>query len=409
MTQPDAKPSGGERMPERFTTQGATRRIYLALTFLFIALCVIGAGHWYVARRLGDLPGIEPPLDVALGLLVGLLGVLAIAPRIARRLLGVRDLRFVAWIGAIWMGFFFYLLHLFGASDLLLLVLGVGRAPHAATQVVAVSLAALALVAGGLLSVARGPYIRRVEVELERWPRELDGFRITQITDLHLSLTAGRGFAEKVTRLCNATDPDLIAVTGDLVDGGIRELSDAVAPLSGLRARYGVFFVTGNHEHYAGAKKWARKVTGLGMRVLRNQHVTIGDGEAKFHLAGTNDRMSGQYRAGGGEDLPAALEGIDPDSPVLLLAHNPETFEEAAARGVDLQLSGHTHGGQLFPFQYLVRLRTRFIAGFYRLGNSRLYVSRGTGYWGPPMRVLAPSEITVLILKPLARPAEGLS
>jgi len=216
---------------------------------------------------------------------------------------------------------------------------------------------------------------------------------------VHLSLTAGRRFAEKVTRLCNGLEPDLIAVTGDLVDGGVRELSEAAAPLAGLRARRGVFFVTGNHEHYSGAGKWARKVSELGMQVLRNRHVTIGEGEARFHLAGTNDRMSGQFRAGGGEDLPAALQGTEPGLAVILLAHNPETFEEAAARGVDLQVSGHTHGGQLWPFHYLVRLAIPFVAGRYRRGAAELYVSRGTGFWGPAMRLGAPAEITEIVLR----------
>ncbi len=408
MTEANANRPGGEPVPARGTPEGATRRIYLALAFLAIALSVIGTGHWYVARRLGELPGIESPWQTALGLLVGLLGVLAIAPRIARRVLGVRDVRPLAWLGAVWMGVFFYLLHLFGLSDVILLVVGIDRTPHGAAQAVAVSLATGALVLGGTLSMATGPHIRRVQVALERWPQALDGFRIVQISDVHLSLTAGPRFAEKITRLCNELDPDLIAVTGDLVDGGVRELSEAAAPLAELRARHGVFFVTGNHEHYAGAGKWARKVTELGMQVLRNRHVTIGEGEATFQLAGTNDRMSGQYRAGGGEDLPGALEGTRPGLPVVLLAHNPKTFEEAAARGVDLQLSGHTHGGQLWPFNLLVRLQTRFIAGVYRVGRSQLYVSRGTGYWGPPMRVFAPAEITEVSIKRLARSEFGL-
>ena len=409
MKQATANPPSSEPVPARSTPEGATRRIYLALTFLAIALSVIGAGHLYVAKRLKELPGVEAPWQGALGLLVGLLGVLAIAPRIARRVLGMRDVRPVAWVGAIWMGVFFYLLHLFGLSDLALLALGIDREPHAATQAVAVSLATGVLVLVGILSMATGPRVRRAQIALPGWPCALDGFRIVQISDVHLSLTAGRRFAEKITRLCNGLDPDLIAVTGDLVDGGVHELAEAVAPLAELRARHGVFFVTGNHEHYSGAGKWARRVTELGMKVLRNRHVTIGEQGAAFHLAGTNDRMSGRYRAGGGEDLPAALEGARPGLPVVLLAHNPATFKDAAGRGVDLQLSGHTHGGQLWPFGLLVRLQTRFIAGLYRLGHSQLYVSRGTGYWGPPMRVGAPAEITEIEIKRLADTTSPLS
>ncbi len=351
-----------------------------------------------MAVRLSAAPWIEPPLDAVLKASVALLGVLAIAPRLVGRLLGLPDVRVVAWPGVIWMGAFFYLLILFGAADIVIGLAQIDRSAARPIQATWVPAAATALVVAGVLSALRPPSVRRVEVKLSRWPPDLDGFRIVQISDLHLGVIAGRRFAQRVAARCNVLKPDIIAITGDLVDGNVRELRDAVAPLAGLEAAHGVFFVTGNHDHYSGAKPWARKLTRMGIEVLRNRHVTIKKGDAAFYLAGTNDRSSGRYRPGPGQDLEKALEQTQPDMPVILLAHDPETFKQASVRNVDLQLSGHTHGGQLWPFGFFVRFRTRFIAGLYRSGDSQLYVSRGTGFWGPPMRVLSPAEITELVI-----------
>jgi hypothetical protein len=193
--------------------------------------------------------------------------------------------------------------------------------------------------------------------------------------------------------------PDLVAVTGDLVDGSVAHLANEVAPFRELRARHGVFFVTGNHDYYSGADDWVAMARSLGMRVLRNERVTIGEAGAAFELAGVEDHHARLVSETHAEDLPRALEGRDPARPVVLLAHDPSTFKRASALGVDLQLSGHTHGGQIFPFGLLVRLAVPFVAGLYERGGSLLYVSRGTGFWGPPMRLLAPAEITELVIR----------
>jgi predicted MPP superfamily phosphohydrolase len=158
--------------------------------------------------------------------------------------------------------------------------------------------------------------------------------------------------------------------------------------------------VTGNHDHYSGVEPWSETIAGMGMRVLRNEHVVLEDRGERFVLAGVDDHRSGQMPGdGGGEDLAAALAGIDSELPVLLLAHDPSTFKRAHARGIDLQLSGHTHGGQIWPFRYLVRMAIPFVDGLHRIGRAVLYVSRGTGFWGPPMRLGAPAEITELVLR----------
>jgi hypothetical protein len=190
-----------------------------------------------------------------------------------------------------------------------------------------------------------------------------------------------------------------VVVTGDLVDGSARRLAAEVAPFAGLRARYGVFFVTGNHDHYSGADSWAEVVRGLGIRVLRNERVEIGPPGESFDLVGVDDHHA-HLVGGGREDLARALAGRDPARPAVLLAHDPATFTRARRAAIDLQLSGHTHGGQIWPFVWFVRLATPYVAGRYRDGRAQLYVSRGTGFWGPPLRLGSPAEITEIVVRP---------
>jgi uncharacterized protein len=254
-------------------------------------------------------------------------------------------------------------------------------------------------VAAGMLE-ARGEHeVVDVEVRLAKLPRALDGFTIVQLTDLHVGMTIDRAFVQRVVDRANRLSPDLIALTGDLVDGTVEHLRDDFAPLGGLRARHGVFAITGNHEYYAGADPWIAELTRLGVRCLRNERVTIGDGDASFDLAGVDDHGASRW-PGHGEDMAAAVAGRDPARALVLLAHQPRQVWRAARHGVDLQLSGHTHGGQIWPWHYIVRIQQRgLLAGRYQIGATQLYVSRGCGYWGPPVRVLAPLEITRVILR----------
>src|SRR5262249_20380248 len=229
-------------------------------------------------------------------------------------------------------------------------------------------------------------------------PRSLAGYRIAQITDLHVGPTIGRAYLEDIVQRVNALEPDLVAVTGDLVDGSVEQLGPHVEPIAQLRAPDGVFFVTGNHEYFVrGLEKWLDFLRARGVRVLRNERVSI-RGSHGFDLVGIDDLTAKSYGRGHGADLERALAGRQHDKPVVLLAHQPRQVKDAVAHGVDLQLSGHTHGGQIFPFSLLVRLFEPFLAGGFKLGQTQLYVSRGTGYWGPPMRLGAPSEITLIEL-----------
>jgi len=255
-----------------------------------------------------------------------------------------------------------------------------------------------ASVARGMVSALGSHEVVDVEIALPKLPRELDGFTIVQLSDLHVGLTIDREFVQRVVDRTNALSPDLVALTGDLVDGNVEDLRGEAAPLGQLRARHGVFAVTGNHEYYSGADPWIAELTRLGARYLRNERVSIGQGAASFDLAGVDD-----YTARGdghGEDLAAATGGRDPSRALVLLAHQPRQVRRAARHGVDLQLSGHTHGGQIWPWHYIVKIQQGgLLAGRYEHEGTQLYVTRGCGYWGPPVRLLAPLEITRVILR----------
>lgn len=381
------------------------RRAALITALLSVLLTVLVGGHLYLAQRLVFDLDLTTPLRNVLLAVIALLGGTLIAQPIGERLLPVRRARLIAWPASLWMGFAFLTLMLLVVSDVLWAMHGAALPPgmDAAALARLRALAVVALAAGagavGVRGALRAPLVRRLELTLDRWPRALDGFRIVQLSDLHLGPILDRRFAERVVAQCNALTPDLIAVTGDLVDGSTRRIADEVAPCAQLRARHGVFFVTGNHDHYSGADAWTAHVQQLGLRVLRNQLVTIGDTGAAFDLAGVEDHHAHLLGGGHREDLPRALAGRDPRRALVLLAHDPATFNLAAATGVDLQLSGHTHGGQIWPFRYLVRLSTPYVAGLHARNGAQLYVSCGTGFWGPAMRLLAPAEITEIVLR----------
>ena len=239
-----------------------------------------------------------------------------------------------------------------------------------------------------------------VPMTVRRLPRSLDGYAIVQLTDLHIGGTIGRAYVAELVARANALAPDMIVLTGDLVDGSVAELRDAAAPLGDLRAKDGVFAITGNHEYYWGADAWMTFLRERGVRVLRNERVEIRRGDGAFDLAGIDDHSARTFARDHGPDLARALAGRDPARPVVLLAHQPRQVRATAGLDVDVQLSGHTHGGQVWPWHYLVSLQQGgLLAGRYRFGPTQLYVSRGAGHWGPPVRVGAPAEITRVILR----------
>ncbi len=383
------------------------------IVFISISLAVVGGAHYYLWLRLVRDVALPPPLHYALTAVTVLLFVSvpltfwvdgALPPERARR--------FVL-LGYVWLGLAFFLLVLVAGADL---GRGVARLIAAywsdgppsdpgkrltMSRMVGGSVALLAGGAGALaVRSGLGPVdVKEVRVALSRLPERLSGTVIAQISDLHIGATLGRDFAEDIVERVNAIEPDVIVITGDLVDGSVHVLRDHVAPLANLRAPHGVYFVTGNHEYYSGAGSWCKEVERLGIRVLRNERVEIGDDEASFDLAGVDDYGAARIKKGHGQDVQKALAGRDESREVVLLAHQPRTVFEAKKFGVGLQLSGHTHGGQMWPWNFLVRLQQPVVSGLARFGDTLVYVSNGTGFWGPPMRLGAPAEITKVVLE----------
>jgi predicted MPP superfamily phosphohydrolase len=249
--------------------------------------------------------------------------------------------------------------------------------------------------------IARRPRLVHVDIPIANLALALHGFSIAQITDLHVGPTIKRGFVERIVARVNNLGADLIAITGDLVDGTVHDLSSHTAPLAELSARHGVFFATGNHEYYSGERAWTAEIRRLGITVLKNQHVILQHNGAPLLLAGVTDFSAHHFNPAERSDPQAALDGAPQDSgPKILLAHQPSSAEAAADAGFDVQISGHTHGGQFWPWNLFVRFFQPFTSGLNRLRNLRVYISTGTGYWGPPNRFIVPAEITRIRLVP---------
>ncbi|MFF3840357.1 metallophosphoesterase [Streptomyces sp. NPDC001930] len=416
------------------------------LLVLIVVLALLGAVHWYVWRRLvrdvttrGSLPR---RLGTVAVVVLPLLSFAALASSRAGAPFVLQQV--VAWPGFLWLALLLYVTLALAVGEAVrpLLLRRLDRraragapaaAPVAAPEPVPVPeharsapeepaeaapqsatatpgevsrrlfvsrvvggaavAAAVGTVGYGTYGVLRGPRVKRVTVPLAKIPRAAHGYRIAVVSDIHLGPILGRAHTQRIVDTINSTQPDLIAVVGDLVDGTVENLGSAAEPLARLRARHGSFFVTGNHEYFSGADAWVDHVRELGLRPLRNERLEIAAG---FDLAGVDD-VAGESE-GQGPDFGRALGDRDRARAAVLLAHQPIVVHDAVRHGVDLQLSGHTHGGQLWPGNYLAELANPTVAGLERYGDTQLYVSRGAGAWGPPVRVGAPSDITVVEL-----------
>jgi uncharacterized protein len=372
-------------------------RLVIALVIVSGLSCLLHRYIW--ARLVRDSSWTGPwetVLTVAIIVFAALIPITMLTMRSVPRAVGGP----LAWVAFSWMGLLLYLFLLTVVSDAgrgMAALFGALPSDPARrlflSRVIAAGVgAASGLIAlGGAVNVARGYAVRRVRVPLEKLPETASGYSIVQITDVHVGPTIGREFVAGVVRQTNALQPDMIVITGDLVDGSVEQLRELVEPLRDLHAKDGVFFVTGNHEYYSGADAWIAHLTTLGIRVLRNERIDV---RGLFDLAGVDDSSSARMLPHHGQDVPKAMEGRDASRAVVLLAHQPKAIRDARRAGVDLQLSGHVHGGQLVPFNWLARIDQPFIAGLYRADQTWVYVSTGTGYWGPPMRVGPEAEIT---------------
>jgi predicted MPP superfamily phosphohydrolase len=367
-------------------------------------LAILVLVHLYIGLRL--LPGMDLGLPGVLlgGLLLVLSAALVRIGLVAPSLRRSRWSEPLTWAGLLAMGFFSSLLVLTFVRDLILLVLTLAGADGPAVthdSALAVPLLALGVTAVGFVNARRLARIKRVDVPIAGLPSELDGYAIAQISDIHVGPTIKRAYLNAIVNKVNSLKPDAIAVTGDLVDGSVQRLALHTAPLSRLAAPDGVFFVTGNHEYYSGAEQWIAEVRRLGLHVLMNEHVIRRRGQASLMIAGVTDYTAQHFNPAHKSDPLLAAAGAPDDVAVkVLLAHQPRSAPAAADAGFDLQLSGHTHGGQFFPWNLFVPLQQPFVAGLNRVRSLWVYTSRGTGYWGPPKRFGAPSEITLVRLVP---------
>ncbi|MFB7473440.1 metallophosphoesterase [Kitasatospora sp. NPDC056184] len=420
--------------------------IVLVVLGALLVLALLALVHWYLWRRLvRDVSAPGGRWRRAGTVLAVVLPVLSIGALVGGRAFPMAVERWFAWPGFLWLPVLLYLLLALGVGELLRPLLlrlparrGAGpaaavpgavaatavaeEAPAAVETVPAVEVdapsartapsperrlfvaravalgatgAAAAVVGNGAYGVLRGPRLKQVTVPLAKLPARAHGYRIAVVSDIHLGPILGRAHTQRIVDTINAAKPDLITVVGDLVDGTVAELGRNAEPLAQLRARDGAYFVTGNHEYFSGAAPWVDFVRELGVHPLQNARVELGG----FDLAGVND-LAGE-REGDGPDFGKALGDRDPARTAVLLSHQPVTVHDAVRHGVDLQLSGHTHGGQLWPGNLIAELANPTVAGLERYGDTQLYVTRGAGAWGPPVRVGAPSDITIVTLASL--------
>ena len=362
--------------------------------------------HLYIGARI--VPAlIDMPVAASLTAGVLVLSAIAIPLGMMFRRHNGRLYAALQWTGLVMMGFFSSLFVLTVLRDVALLLASVAAAlvPGAIdvddmTDVTAIAVPLLALFATvvGYWNARRTAAVVRVDIPIENLPRTLEGFTIAQITDVHVGATIKGGYLGRIVDKVNRLSADMVAVTGDLVDGSVRELGRHVAALADLRSTHGTFFVTGNHEYYSGAPAWIRELDRLGVHVLVNEHVVLTHPHESLVIAGVTDHSAHHFIATHRSDPVKAMQGAPVDAICVLLAHQPRSAEAAADAGFHLQLSGHTHGGQFWPWNHFVRLQQPFTAGLRKLRNLWVYTSRGTGYWGPPKRFGAPSEITALRL-----------
>ncbi|GIF24990.1 putative MPP superfamily phosphohydrolase [Actinoplanes tereljensis] len=410
------------------------------LAFVALVFLVIGLIHFYLYKRL-----LRDPLRPGRAQQVGAVVATGLGLLLPATLIGTRTghLEWLAWPGYLWLALMFYLL-------VVLILLEIPRAAvllswrtASRTKEVArnktdgsqsvtesdisetgllespdplaeaandddgvarrlVLARGMAIFAGltaagitgyGMKTALGGPQLDRVSIPLAKLPRGMDQTRLAVVSDIHLGPLTGTRHAGRIVDLINSVQADIVCVVGDLVDGSVAELGRFAAPLADIESRYGAFFVTGNHEYYSGFEPWLEEVTRLGMRPLRNERLEING----LDLAGVNDLGGAQH--GDAPDFGKALGDRDTSRPVVLMAHQPAAAHQAAPYGVDLQVSGHTHGGQMAPFNLLVKLEQPVVSGYGKVDGVPVYVTNGAGFWGPPVRVGAPPQVTVVELR----------
>ena len=368
--------------------------------FALIFLALLGSIYGYSGWRL--IPYLPPPAQIGAALA---LVFLLLTPLLLFRLRSRPHLAWLtdplAWVAYLGMGFFIVCSTLLILRDIGGLLLDLVY-PIDATLNASIDLATFVLtlvMAGyGCYQARRTPAVRQVDVPIANLPNALVGLRIVQISDLHVGPTIKAPFVERVVARVNELQPDLIVFTGDLADGTVERLATHTASLAELTAPLGLYFCTGNHEYYSGVESWTEQARRLGFDVLVNEGRQIDCGSGRIALAGATDFSAGELVPDHASDPAKALAASDGADVRILLAHQPRSIEAASQANCHLQLSGHTHGGQFVPWKYVVSLQQPYVAGLHKFRDTWIYIHRGTGYWGPPLRLGVPSEIAVLTL-----------
>ncbi|WP_394616515.1 metallophosphoesterase [Lentzea sp. JNUCC 0626] len=391
------------------------------MIFLLLLGVPVALGHLYLWRRLV----VDTTRPRTVGRRIGAIAIVGAFLMLMSALVVTRRVppeygKFFAWPGFIWLAVLFYLAIALGIAEIPRRILlkraaaapvpvGVGAEAVEPVEVVpdpsrrlfiarsvaiGSGVAAGGVVGYGMTQALGDPQLLNVPVTLDKLRPSLSGFRIAVVSDIHLGPLLGRSHTERIVRMINEQQADLVAIVGDLVDGTVAELGEAAAPLRDLVSKQGSFFVTGNHEYFSGHEQWIAELDRLGVNPLRNEGLTVAGG---IEIVGVNDVTGKSYDDG--PDFGRALSGRDRNNPVVLLSHQPVQVTDASSHGVDLQLSGHTHGGQMAPFNLFVPLQQPSTAGLSKVDNTWLYTSRGAGFWGPPVRVGAPPDITMIELR----------
>ena len=389
------------------------------MIFLLLLGVPVALGHLYLWRRLV----VDTTLPRTLGRRIGAVAIIGAFVMLMSALVVTRRVppeygKFFAWPGFVWLAVLFYLAIALGVAEIPRRILlkrtartpvAAGPAPAEPAEIVpdparrlfiarsvaiGSGIAAGGVVGYGMTQALGNPQLLNVPVTLNKLRSSLSGFRIAVVSDIHLGPLLGRSHTERIVRMINEQQADMVAIVGDLVDGTVAELGEAAAPLRDLVSQHGSFFVTGNHEYFSGHEQWIAELDKLGVNPLRNEGLTVAGG---IEVVGVNDVTGKSYDDG--PDFGRALAGRNRNNPVVLLSHQPVQVADASSHGVDLQLSGHTHGGQMVPFNFVVPLQQPSVAGLSKVDDTWLYTSRGAGFWGPPVRVGAPPDITMIELR----------
>ena len=401
-------------MPPQNDLKVSPMPIYLMFVFFSLVSSVSYGLSYYTMSRLEVLVKISgltsytaPPYlftgeGPSYALLVGST-LLILMYFLVAKFLSVRYFRWLGWLSGVWMGYLTIILFYGGFFHLLESTLALVVDLPIAFQKIYAQLNLLIIhgvFAGGLWQASRQPLVKKVAIKHAELPSEFENFKILQLSDIHIGPTLGKKFIRHLHRLCDQANPDLIVMTGDLVDGEVRFLGEDVKEFLKIKhlSKNGMLLITGNHEYISGVRPWSKFLKDQEAMLLENDSWVSKINDQTLSVIGIEDWEAKKFDDQRRPQLSQALEKVPQDSFKILLAHQPKAAIEASKSGIHLQLSGHTHAGQIFPFSYLIYLDQPFNVGLYHLKKMQLYVNPGTGYWGPPLRIGTRAEITLLSL-----------